>query len=104
MQENRAAAMMTRMKSVPDACPCGAPAAYTACCGRYHAGEAAPDAEAQARKGLRADELDDAGEPVVSPRAPAGAQAIPTMGEWALALLAGALGLFSLGALRRRGA
>ncbi len=36
--------------------------------------------------------------------APAGAQAIPTLGEWALALLAGALGLFSLGALRRRGA
>lgn len=27
---------------------------------------------------------------------------IPTLGEWALALLAGALGLFSLGALRRR--
>ncbi len=36
--------------------------------------------------------------------APAGAQAIPTLGECALALLAGALGLFSLGALRRRGA
>ena len=36
--------------------------------------------------------------------APAGAQAIPALGEWALALLAGALGLFSLGALRRRGA
>ncbi len=33
----------------------------------------------------------------------AGAVAIPTLGEWALALLAGALGLFSLGALRRRG-
>ncbi|MBN9366115.1 MAG: IPTL-CTERM sorting domain-containing protein [Comamonadaceae bacterium] len=34
--------------------------------------------------------------------APAGAQAIPALGEWALALLAGTLGLFSLGALRRR--
>ncbi len=30
-----------------------------------------------------------------------GAVAIPTLGEWALALLAGLLGLFSLGALRR---
>ena len=30
-----------------------------------------------------------------------GAVAIPTLGEWALALLAGVLGLFSLGALRR---
>ncbi len=34
--------------------------------------------------------------------APAGAQAIPTLGAWALALLAGLLGLFSLGAWRRR--
>lgn len=25
-------------------CPCGLPAAYPECCGRYHAGEAAPDA------------------------------------------------------------
>ena len=31
-------------------------------------------------------------------------QAIPTLGEWALALLAGVLGLLSAGALRRRGA
>ena len=36
--------------------------------------------------------------------APASATAIPTLGEWTLALLAGLLGLFSLGALRRRGA
>jgi hypothetical protein len=36
--------------------------------------------------------------------APSAAAAIPALGEWALALLAGALGLFSLGALRRRGA
>ncbi|MBN9340706.1 MAG: IPTL-CTERM sorting domain-containing protein, partial [Comamonadaceae bacterium] len=34
--------------------------------------------------------------------APAGAQAIPTLGAWALALLAGLLGLFSLGGWRRR--
>lgn len=32
-----------------------------------------------------------------------GAAAIPALGEWALALLAGLLGLFSIGALRRRG-
>ncbi|AIL07201.1 TPA: YchJ family protein [Stenotrophomonas maltophilia] len=28
-----------------DPCPCGLPAEYAACCGRFHAGEAAPDAE-----------------------------------------------------------
>ncbi|OBU63931.1 hypothetical protein A9K58_18530 [Stenotrophomonas maltophilia] len=28
-----------------DPCPCGLPAGYAACCGRFHAGEAAPDAE-----------------------------------------------------------
>jgi len=28
-----------------DPCPCGLPADYAACCGRFHAGEAAPDAE-----------------------------------------------------------
>lgn len=32
-----------------DPCPCGHPLAYSACCGRYHAGEAAPDAEALMR-------------------------------------------------------
>ena len=36
--------------------------------------------------------------------APSAAAAIPALDEWALALLAGALGLFSLGALRRRSA
>ena len=46
---------------------------------------------------------DPGGVAVLSTPAPAGAQAIPTLGEWALALLAGALGLLSLGALRRRG-
>ncbi len=34
---------MTRPPADP--CPCGLPADYAACCGRYHAGEAAPDAE-----------------------------------------------------------
>lgn len=32
-----------------DPCPCGHPLAYTACCGRYHAGTPAPDAEALMR-------------------------------------------------------
>ncbi len=32
-----------------DLCPCGRPLAYTACCGRYHAGAPAPDAEALMR-------------------------------------------------------
>jgi len=47
---------------------------------------------------------DPGGVAVLAPTpAPAGATAIPTLGEWALALLGGLLGLFSLGALRRRG-
>lgn len=34
------------MKSArPEPCPCGLPATYADCCGRYHAGAAAPDAE-----------------------------------------------------------
>ena len=28
-----------------DPCPCGLPADYAACCGRFHAGDVAPDAE-----------------------------------------------------------
>ena len=32
-------------KKPADPCPCGLPADYAACCGRFHAGEAAPDAE-----------------------------------------------------------
>lgn len=32
-----------------DPCPCGAPAPYAACCGRYHAGAPAPDAAALMR-------------------------------------------------------
>ena len=38
--------------STPDPCPCGRPAAYADCCGRYHAGPQhgqAPDAEALMR-------------------------------------------------------
>lgn len=35
--------------STPDPCPCGRPLAYTACCGLYHAGANAPDAEALMR-------------------------------------------------------
>lgn len=33
------------MKRVDPNCPCGSGRAYEACCGRYHAGEPAPDAE-----------------------------------------------------------
>lgn len=36
----------THMSPTPaDPCPCGLPADYAACCGRFHAGAAAPDAE-----------------------------------------------------------
>ncbi len=38
--------------NAPDPCPCGHPAAYAACCGRWHAGALhlqAPDAEALMR-------------------------------------------------------
>jgi SEC-C motif-containing protein len=31
--------------SAASSCPCGLPAAYARCCGRWHAGEPAPDAE-----------------------------------------------------------
>ena len=34
---------------IPDSCPCGRPLVYTACCGRYHAGSPAPDAESLMR-------------------------------------------------------
>lgn len=33
------------MKTNSQACPCGSGLDYDACCGRYHAGEPAPDAE-----------------------------------------------------------
>lgn len=32
-------------RPVPESCPCGLPADYADCCGRYHGGEPAPDAE-----------------------------------------------------------
>ena len=30
-------------RTAPDPCPCGLAADYAACCGRFHAGDAAPD-------------------------------------------------------------
>ena len=35
--------------SAPTACPCGSGRAYAACCGPYHAGETAPNAESLMR-------------------------------------------------------
>jgi len=35
--------------NISDACPCGLPQSYAACCGRLHAGETALDAEALMR-------------------------------------------------------
>jgi len=35
--------------SANSACPCGLPHNYSQCCGRYHGGQAAPDAEALMR-------------------------------------------------------
>ncbi|MBI5790734.1 MAG: SEC-C domain-containing protein [Rhodocyclales bacterium] len=34
---------------IPDPCPCGRPLPYAACCGRYHSGVPAPDAESLMR-------------------------------------------------------
>ena len=34
---------------IDDPCPCGRPLSYAACCGRYHSGLAAPDAESLMR-------------------------------------------------------
>lgn len=42
------------------ACPCGRDLSYGACCGRYHAGTAAPDAEALMRSRYSAYVLKDA--------------------------------------------
>ena len=33
----------------PEPCPCGRPLPYAECCGRYHAGSSAPDAESLMR-------------------------------------------------------
>ena len=38
-----------RLHPVPDACPCGQARSYADCCGRFHAGAPAPDAEALMR-------------------------------------------------------
>ncbi|MEU9991231.1 YchJ family metal-binding protein [Streptomyces sp. NPDC048045] len=42
-------------------CPCGRPESYDACCGRYHAGAAAPSAEALMRSRYSAFVKGDAG-------------------------------------------
>jgi len=42
-------------------CPCGTGRDYAACCGRYHGGEAAPDAETLMRSRYSAYVLGDAG-------------------------------------------
>lgn len=41
--------MNAARRPTPEPCPCGRPLAYAACCGRYHAGEPAPDAESLMR-------------------------------------------------------
>lgn len=46
--------------ATPTSCPCGYPFAYPACCGRYHAGTPAPDAEALMRSRYCAYVLADA--------------------------------------------
>lgn len=38
-----------RCNDIAELCPCGLDQTYAACCGRYHAGAAAPDAEALMR-------------------------------------------------------
>ena len=43
-----------------NACPCGTGRDYAACCGRYHAGDAAPDAEALMRSRYSAFVVGDA--------------------------------------------
>ncbi|GHD63573.1 YchJ family protein [Jeongeupia chitinilytica] len=40
---------MSKRKPQPGDCPCGSGLIYAACCGRYHAGQPAPDAEALMR-------------------------------------------------------
>ncbi len=47
---------------VPDPCPCGLPASYDSCCGRFHRGEtAAPTAELLMRSRYAAFVVEDAG-------------------------------------------
>lgn len=53
---------MPRMQISPTTpCPCGRGPAYSHCCGRYHAGQPAPDAEALMRSRYSAYVLQDAG-------------------------------------------
>jgi SEC-C motif domain protein len=40
---------MNRSIKTPDLCPCGSSLPYDSCCGRWHRGEAAPNAEALMR-------------------------------------------------------
>ena len=49
-----------RMQTSPTSpCPCGRNQTYAACCGRYHGGEAAPDAESLMRSRYSAYVLKD---------------------------------------------
>jgi SEC-C motif-containing protein len=48
-------------RTAPTTCPCGLPAAYEDCCGRYHAGAAAPTAETLMRSRYAAFARRDAG-------------------------------------------
>jgi SEC-C motif-containing protein len=63
------------MKASAPTCPCGSGRAYAACCGRYHAGETAPDAESLMRSRYsayvlgREDYLLATWHPATSPRA-----------------------------------
>lgn len=43
------AARIRTAQVVSASCPCGRPLPYAACCGRYHAGSPAPDAESLMR-------------------------------------------------------
>ena len=49
-----------RSEAATSACPCGSGLAYDDCCGRYHAGAPAPDAEALMRSRYCAYVLDNA--------------------------------------------
>lgn len=49
------------MISTNDACPCGSTRDYAACCGRFHAGATAPDAEILMRSRYSAYVRGDAG-------------------------------------------
>ena len=46
---------------MPDPCPCGLPAAYDDCCGRFHRGATAPTAELLMRSRYAAFAVGDAG-------------------------------------------